>query len=481
MRSRTLALAAGSALLAACSDPTVPVAPTRAVAAAVAPAGRYVVTFQSSDSLPTAFAADVAALGGSVESTVPGAGIASVSGLSDAAAATLAQRNYVTAVGRDFTVLALPEGSTVQSDEASLAETIDAATPEAVAESQSAPNKAVVFARQWNLRAIGADAAWAQTRLGSPNVTVAIVDGGIDYLHPDLQGRVDLSRSVSLVPSDDSIVRVRFPSRHPVTDLYFHGTAVASIVSSNATYFAGVTSRVTLMGVKVIGVDGQTPVSRVLAGIVYAADHGADVANVSLGDHYMRDSVRGAISAINRAMNYAHRKGMTVIVAAGNDGIDADHNGNEFIESCNAPNVICVSATGPTAAANANVGPWTNVDAPAPYSNYGRSMIDVAAPGGGLGGAGAAAGTLIPLPCSTSSIVYTSCQRSVGILRANGTSLAAPHVSALAALLVETLGRNPSAIRDALLTRSDDLGESGTDPYYGKGRINVPRAIGLVP
>lgn len=473
MKSRVLAAVAGGALLVACSDPTTPaVSPTRALGNAVAPAGRYVVTLQS-DSDAATLTADVAALGGVVESSVRGIGIAAVSGLSAADAAALGQRGYVTAVGRDFTISVRPAGNGFEAEETSLAETLAEATPEALAESQSEPRKAIAYGRQWNLRAISADRAWAAGRLGSPAVTVAIVDGGIDYLHPDLKGRVDLTRSVSLVKRDDDLVAALFPGRHPVTDLYFHGTAVASIVSSNATYFAGVTSKVQLMGVKVIGVDGETPISKVLEGIVYAADHGADVANVSLGDHYMRDSVRGAISAINRVMNYAHRKGMTVVVAAGNDTIDADHNGNEFIESCNAPNVICVSATGPTASAGTN-GPFKDVDTFAPYSNYGRSMIDVAAPGGG-----GALPTWISLPCTTASLVIASCRKGIVAVRANGTSFAAPHVAALAALLVEKLGRDPSAIRDALLSSSDDLGAGGTDPYYGKGRINVARALGL--
>ena len=101
-------------------------------------------------------------------------------------------------------------------------------------------------------------------------------------------------------------------------------------------------------------------------------------------------------------------------------------------------------------------------------------MVDVAAPGGGT-----ALNTLIAVPCSRTSLAVPSCRTGLRLLNLNGTSVAAPHVAGLAALLVAKLGRDPSAIRDALLTLSDDLGQGGTDPYYGKGRINVAKALGI--
>jgi subtilisin family serine protease len=146
------------------------------------------------------------------------------------------------------------------------------------------PTAASFYPFQWNMRAIKADVAWNKGRLGSSKVTVAILDTGIDYLHPDLAGRVDLSRSKSFVPEDDLLVEKNFPDRDLITDLMFHGTHVAAAVASNAQLAAGLTSKTMLMGVKVCSGKGEFPDSSVLPGLLYAADHGADVANLSLAN-----------------------------------------------------------------------------------------------------------------------------------------------------------------------------------------------------
>ena len=177
------------------------------------------------------------------------------------------------------------------------------------------------------------------------------------------------------------------------------------------------------------------------------------------------------LAVVNKVMTYANRKGVTVVVSAGNDNIDMDHDGNGYKTYCSAPTVICVSATGPTAAAGAT-GPWTNVDAKAVYSNYGRSAVTVAAPGGNTGAA-------VSAGCSPFSLPFAVCQTGVFVLTSSGTSMAAPHVTGLAGLISAEVGRNPGAIRDRLVNFSDDLGAIGNDPIYGHGRINVGKALGL--
>jgi subtilisin family serine protease len=225
-----------------------------------------------------------------------------------------------------------------------------------------------------------------------------------------------------------------------------------------------------------------------LQGIMYAADQGADVINVSNGVQRDKSVVPGVVAAFERAGNYVFRKGALLVSLPFNDRADLDHNGDLVRFPCEAPNAICVSATAPTSATEMT-GPWDNVDAPAPYSAFGRSAIDVAAPGG-AGMPTSPLFTKVWLPCTgtpTRTTARPECRNlsvplGSRVAQSIGTSFATPHVAGLAALLVAQLGHGkPALIRARILESADDLGEPGTDPRYGKGRINVARALGLVP
>ena len=442
---------------------------------------RYIVEFTGTNA-PKGFAEKVAALGGAIESSHP-VGLGVISGVSADAAAELKTFQGVKTVVSDLEVMVAPVATASDELEVDLL-----AATDAVPNSQANPTTAVRYTFQWNMKQIGADKAWAAGKLGSSSISVAILDTGLDYGNRDLMTLVDLTRSKSYVQMDtDTLVRYFGPSWHPVTDLQGHGTNVAAQVSSIAFATAGITSKTTLIGVKVLNQNGSGNLSNIINGLLYAADVDADVINMSLG-------VRGGVSKIangdyvsivNKAFNYAHRKGSLVVVAAGNDAIDLDHNGNLFAAYCNAPNVICVAATGPTGyTGNAQTGPRTEPDAPAVFTNFGRSAIDLAAPGGNTGG-------FVWSFCARHAIYpfYQNaenkgprfpCTGGGSLIGMAGTSQAAPHVAGLAALLMADMGRNiPSTIKDALLNSADDLGAEGTDPFYGKGRINVARALGL--
>jgi subtilisin family serine protease len=342
---------------------------------------------------------------------------------------------------------------------------------DAAPQSPSDPTSAARYSWQWNMRAIDADDAWAAGRLGSPDVTIAILDTGIDYTYPDLVGRVDLSRSISFIPEDDALVDTNFPGKHYVTDLHYHGTHVAATAASNAYAAAGVTSQTTLMGVKVCSYDlGYCPSDAVLQGVLYAVDNGADVINMSLGGYFSKAEYGWYVGVLNQVFNYANRMGVTVVVSAGNAVADLDHDGNSYKTYCSTPNTICVSATGPASSDDFYAGPWYEIDAPAFYTNYGRSAINVAAPGGNYGG-------YVWAACSQTSLAIPGCQTGVYVVGLAGTSQAAPHVSGLASLVVEDVGRHPSQVRAIIQQSADDLGQVGVDPFYGKGRINVANAV----
>ena len=429
--------------------------------------GRYVVLF-AAERVPVDFGDRVSGLGGVVEAALDNIGVAIITGVSDSAAAELSSDPGVRNVERDEILRADAE---VNPDADPTSELV------AVADATVSPATAQFYARQWNLRAVSAPEAWAAGYLGSRDVVVAILDTGIDYLHPDFVGLVDLEHSRSFVPEE--IIPARYPGRLPISDLSYHGTAVASVVASNAQILAGVNRYVTFLAVKITDSTFATSAGRIITGIMYAADQGADVINISTGSQRDKSTNPGAVAAFERAASYAFRKGAVVVSLPFNDGADLDHNGDIVRFPCEAAQVICVSATGPTGAASVN-GPWENVDAIAPYSAFGRSAVSVAAPGG-AGEVGQ--NRRMWVPCTTTPTRTTlapGCLRNQLVVQPVGTSFAAPHVSGLAALLVSQLGHgNPALIRQRILQSADDVGQPGTDPFYGRGRINVARALGL--
>jgi len=268
-------------------------------------------------------------------------------------------------------------------------------------------------------------------------------------------------------------------------------------VASNAVAIAGVTSKTTLIGVKVLGANGVGDFSDILNGILWAADHGADVANMSLGGGFSKAANGQALSAINRVFNYAKQKGMLIVVSAGNSAADLQHNGNEYSTFCDAPHVLCVSSVGLTT-------PTGNPDLPAFYTNYGRSQVGVAAPGGN--GVLNADGTLQssigwPWGASQASWVWAICPKRSLIIEKNadkvngdlfltscfsrsllngyiGTSQASPHVTGLAALLVDQFGHGqPQQIKQ--LIEQSAATPAGWNTAFGRGRIDVAAALGL--
>lgn len=443
-------------------------------------ADRHVVVFNG-NGVPSGFSDQVAAAGGKVDFQHPV--MALVSGLGADGAAALGKLGGVSDVQQDVTFTL----DAAASDEAEVA-FAEPASP-------ATPTLAAFYSRQWHLRAIGANSAWAAGRLGSRDVTVAILDTGIDRQsspHVDLAGLVDYSRGAQFQLDNPLCIPAGF-TYGATDDLMFHGTHVAATVASNAVAAAGVTSNVTLVPVKVLGLTSATPspgtctggsgsLGAVLAGVLYAADIDADVANMSLGGGFTKMANGRFVGLINSVFNYAHRQGLLVVVAAGNESLDLDHDGPLYKTYCGSPNTVCVSALGPTKATTALV--FENVDTYASYSNYGRSAISVSAPGGTGSNVAAAQRQrgYVTAACSRSAVSagLGVCGTGFFVVGSNGTSMAAPHVAGLAALLVENAGRNNPARVKALLEQSaDDLGQPGTDPVHGKGRINVPRALGL--
>ncbi|HSK94777.1 MAG TPA: S8 family serine peptidase [Candidatus Angelobacter sp.] len=356
------------------------------------------------------------------------------------------------------------------------------------------PTEATEYARQWNLRAIHAETAWSEGEIGTPGVSVAVLDTGIDTEHPDLQGLVDLERSTSLLT-----MSTRCPAGEPgipsgtaedatarslglplVTDFHSHGTAVSGLISSNAVVLAGVTQRTKLFGVKVHDRARRNCISVYLEGVRYAADNGADVIHLSFPLEFTRAQFPATfddmVARVDATMDYAHRKGAVLVAAAGNASQEVGADSDVF-RFCVARHVVCVSATGPGDPANVSPPAW---DDPADYTNFGPA-IDVAGPGG----TGTFPNQVVPvwLHCSRVNLVATGAPAQCGtaprlIWASTGTSFGAAATSGLIALLVDRIGKNrPDEVVAELIASADDLGPAGRDPYYGEGRISVANAV----
>ena len=467
---RAALLVAGAVSLGACNDapePTAPDAASFAVGRAASQkiADRHVFTMHGGRT-GSEIAADVAAAGGRIRYSMDAISVVLVSGLSDAAAAKIAQGKAT--VANDLTARWVPD----IKEMATQAIPVDAlATFDA---SSLLPPQAAAFkAYQWNMRITDTDDAWAQGFTGRPSIRVAILDSGLDAYHIDQMGLIDMVNSIAFVPSK---------SGPPAwEDDHFHGTHVGGIVTSNNFGVAGVAPNVTLVAVKVLDDKGNGTLGDIIAGIYYAADIGVDVINMSLGATFPKNEAQGVVPAFNKAVNYAHSKGVFIAAASGNDGEDLQHNGNRVSVPCETGVLSCASGT----ASN---------DMLAYYSNFGRNAINTAAPGGDFTqGLPAPFGGILSL-CSSHSLdpALAACKPvdtpfgMVGTqyVFAEGTSMASPHIAGLGALLDSQYdgALNGSQILVAIQQNSDDPGKPGADPFYGKGRMNTCRTLpGCVP
>ena len=336
---------------------------------------------------------------------------------------------------------------------------------------------------QWAPQAVHAPDAWSAGCTGE-GVRVAILDGGIYNSHVDLMGRVDVAKSASFVPGQ--------PYNFD-TGTFWHGTHVAGIVAAKANGIGtvGIAPEATIIGVKVLH-NGSGAFGWVIQGILYAATPvsaggaGAQVINMSLGAAFNKNE-KGAgplVAALNKAVNYADRFGVLVVSAAGNDYLDLDHSGNIISVPAQSGSGIAVSATGPLAFAYGATD-FTRI---ASYTNYGTSAINVAAPGGDFMyptnescSLPRANGTLVTTNCWVFDMVMSTVRgggtSTTSYGWAAGTSMAAPAVAAVAALVIQA---NPGISLGALKTRiaqsADDEGKVGRDPFYGSGFVNAYKA-----
>jgi thermitase len=278
---------------------------------------------------------------------------------------------------------------------------------------------------QWALNAIHVFDGW-DVALGTGQ-TVAILDTGADLDHPDL--------AANLLPGYDFVDVDAIPALDPGFPNQGHGThvnGIANAVTNNGVGISGVAWDARSMPVRIIDASGASSFN-IASGIMYATDHGAKVINLSLGG-------TGWVMIERDAVDYAAAHGVIVVAAAGNDGDDIPFYPASY------DHVISVAAT-----VSGN-GRWSS-------SNFGP-YIDIAAPG--------------------ASILSTLYDNTYG--NGTGTSMAAPHVAGVAAL-VWSAGHATTAgdVTEALLCSAFDLGAGGWDPFFGWGLIQADSAVNYIP
>jgi len=322
-------------------------------------------------------------------------------------------------------------------------------------------------AQQWNFTGpygVRAPEAWehliAAGRAGGAGVTVAVVDGGVAYASRGRDHRSPDLASTQFVPGYDFIGHDDFPY-----DRTGHGTHVASTIAeatNNGFGLTGLAYGARIMPVRVLNSEGEGDPLTIASGVRFAAAHGAKIINLSLD--FPPQVEFHQIAVLVRALQAARRRGSLVVASAGNMGLGV------VSLPARVPGVLAVGAT-------------TEHGCMAGFSTRGRGL-DLVAPGGGSDAA--LAGDPACVARRPGRSIYQMTLEGHGLSAFGiprdffGTSMAAPHVAATAALVVASgvLGPDPSpdAIEHRLESTARDLGAPGYDSRYGWGLVDAAAA-----
>jgi subtilisin family serine protease len=485
---------------------------TALVLASSADAARYVIVYQH-QAVPADAAERIERAGGRLLAEYDAIGVA----VADAPDASFSGR-----LARDKRVKAVVLDEAIAADEGEpIAET--QAHPQGDLPNGPAADLDTFSPLQWNMRQIHAPEAHAITG-GSPSVEVAVIDTGIEPAHPDLVQNLDASKSTSCVP----------PSQPPLNPAWRddngHGTHNAGTIAAaaNGIGIVGVAPNVKIAAVKAGNAANQFFATPVICAFEWVAEQHFDVANASFNVDgpvfsYCHNNPAQQMlwKAVKRSVRHALREGVTVVASGGNNNIDIAHpdydvppDGQPDNECVRAPSelagVITVSATGIE-------------DEKASYSNYGVGYIDVAAPGGDPGQIADPPFNVAPINVVLSTwpaALYSTtiicdpldpsifppfpprppCPREAPgtayYRYMAGTSVAAAHVSGVAALIVSRFGDThtpqngklrPGQVEAIIEQTADPIacppdpttcqGGEGYNGWYGHGRVNALRAV----
>ena len=385
-------------------------------------------------------------------------------GMTDEVATTLARHAGAYGISRprsaDFVIVSLSLDADVVEAAAALAAQpgVVYAQPDPIAVLAYVPNDPL-YQYQWNFHRLNMERAWDINRGGDSSLTVAVIDSGLAYIDQGaFRQAPDLAGVTCLAPRD-----FIWDDETP-TDMDGHGTHVAGTIgerTGNGIGAAGMAFNVALMPLKAVsgpwdealGAPNVGTASIVAEAVRYAADHGASVINMSLG-------FQAEVAPVRDAIVYAIDKGAVVVAAAGNSGNEGSP---EFWPAAYAASIEGLIAVG---AVDYNFNR-------APYSNS-NAYVEVAAPGGNLDvdadGDGYPDGVL--QETLDLDLVDHGIFNQFAYIFLQGTSMAAPHVSGLAALLMTHGVKAPKAVEAVIERSATDVGPAGRDNDTGFGVIN---------
>ncbi|CAM4164543.1 S8 family peptidase [Gillisia limnaea] len=403
--------------------------------------------------------------GGKIVSTIPEIGIAIVNSKDANFIQNTLKNKEIVSVVPDYEIKWIP--SQAENELTSMDVSIEALTP-------SPGTTEGAYIRLWGMDAIDAPEAWNAGYTGK-GASVFVLDSGIDRDNVEFSQNLNKDLSASFVPGEPYYTS---PGRFPN-----HGTHVAGTIAANKNNFGviGVAYEAELVAVKVLSeFTGSGAFSSINAGIVYAGNNKADVVNMSLGATFNKNGkltdadgnefkipakfIQEIVLAQQRAIDYAYKNGVTLIASAGNDGMNYDGNGSTIKLPGSLNNVITISATAPEGW-HPFSNPNTNFDIPASYTTYGKSLIDLAAPGGDG-------------DVSVLDMIFSVASGEDAFNYNAGTSMASPHAAGVAALIIGKYGKmSPHEVEKLLIRSSDQVDGNGQSLFFGKGRVNAFRAV----